>query len=99
MTSKQVSHGITALGEKANVFVNDVGKASSAHDLRCSFEQQRLAEGGVSPRDLQKIMRLRTISTAELYYLRDDTVEIGKWITSKLAAGIFGTPGRPGQPR
>ena len=83
MTVKQVSRVITSIGEKANVIVNDEGKAASAHDLRRSFGQ-RLADAGVAPRDLQKIMRHRTLATTEQYYLRDDAIDIASRVDAKL---------------
>lgn len=85
-TTDQVGKVISAIGAKALIRVNDAGKFASAHDLRRSFGQ-RLADAGVGPRDLQKIMRHRSITTTEAYYLRDDAGAIG----DRIAARLMGT--------
>lgn len=83
---QQVARTIAAIGKWAGVVVNDKGKTATAHDLRRSFGQ-RLADAGVHPRDLQKIMRHASFSTTEAYYLRDDVQDTGDRINAKL-----GTP-------
>lgn len=86
---RKVSSIISMIGEKARVVVNDDGKPASAHDLRRSFGQ-RLADAGVSPRDLQKIMRHRRLETTEQYYLRDNALEIGDRIAKRLGEDVPG---------
>jgi integrase len=85
MTLRHVSRTIMMIGGKAGVIVNEDGKPASAHDLRRSFGQ-RLADAGVAPRDLQKIMRHRRLETTEQYYLRDDALDIGDRIAEKLGS-------------
>ena len=92
-TVKQVGRVVSDIGERAGVIVNDANKFASSHDLRRSFGQ-RLADAGIAPRDLQKIMRHKTIATTEQYYLRDNAVEIGQRIAAKLSV-----PGRSSRDR
>ena len=70
---KDVGRVNTAIGKQAGVYVSET-KPASAHDLRRSFGQ-RLAVAGVSPRDLQAIMRHREFSTTQKYYLKDEAAE------------------------
>ena len=96
---KQVGRVVSDIGERAGVIVNDANKFASSHDLRRSFGQ-RLADAGIAPRDLQKIMRHKTIATTEQYYLRDKAVEIGQRIAAKLSVPEnSGTHARPKQSR
>ena len=90
--AKQVSKVVTKIGEKANIIVNDGNKPASAHDLRRSFGQ-RLADAGVSPRDLQKIMRHRSMTTTEQYYLKDDALAIGDRVADRLGSEVGYTVG------
>jgi integrase len=83
MAISQVKRVISDIGERAAVIVNQGGKFASAHDLRRSFGQ-RLANSGVYPRDLQKIMRHASITTTETYYLNDNAHDIGERINSKV---------------
>ena len=80
MTPKHVPRVISKISEKAGEIVNDEGNAASCHD---SFGQQ-LANAYMAARELQKIMRRRTLPTKETYYLREDAVEIGLQTASRL---------------
>jgi integrase len=83
---KQVSRKITAIGAEAGIVVNDDGKFASAHDFRRSFGQ-RLADAGVPPTDLQKIMRHSSFATTQKYYLKADAVEQAERIALYLGTG------------
>jgi integrase len=54
------------IGKTALVFVNESGKPASAHDLRRSFGQ-RMADAGIPARDLQAMMRHKSMATTEKY--------------------------------
>ena len=78
------------MGEKALIVVNDAGKFASAHDLRRSFGQ-RMADRGVTLRDLQKLMRHSSFTTTETFYLSDQIEEIGDRINDRLEEPYLGT--------
>ena len=79
----QAERVVSKIGGKAGVTVNASDKSASAHDLRRSLGQ-RLANSGVSPRDLQKMMRHSSLSTTEKHYLRDDARDIGQRVNARL---------------
>ena len=87
--SKAVSKAISAIGEQAGIIVSDEGKFASAHDLRRSFGQ-RMADRGISPRDLQKLMRHSSFTTTEAYYLADQVDDMSDRLSEKLYPGTFG---------
>ncbi len=81
-TPENVGRAISAMGKQAGVLVN-ASKFASADDLRRSFGQ-RLADAGVTIRDLQAIMRHRNFSTTERYYLKQNAAEQAQRIAEKL---------------
>ena len=85
-----VSRAISDVGEKALIVVNDAGKFASAHDLRRSFGQ-RMADRGVTLRDLQKLMRHLSFTTTETFHLSDQIEEIGDRINDRLEEPYLGT--------
>lgn len=89
---RQAGRVITAIGKAAGVLVNE-SKPASAHDLRRSFGQ-RLADAGVTIRDLQAIMRHRHFGTTERYYLKQNAAEQAQRISEKLG---YATPNRTQQ--
>ncbi|MCA9233806.1 MAG: site-specific integrase, partial [Planctomycetales bacterium] len=66
----QAKRVVSDIGKRAGVVVSGSGKTASAHDLRRSFGQ-RMADAGVPVRLLQAMMRHRSFTTTEQYYLRD----------------------------
>jgi integrase len=83
LSAAQVSRIISAIGAKAKIVVSDSGKNASAHDLRRSFGQ-RMADAGLSPRDLQSIMRHASVLTTEQYYLKHRAQDQGERIARYL---------------
>ena len=83
-STKTVKCIISELGQLSGIVVKEeTGKHASAHDLRRTFGQ-RLADAGVRPRDLQRIMRHSSLETTEAYYLRDDVDEMGSRFAEQL---------------
>jgi integrase len=80
--AKQAGQVITAIGKQTGVQVNAT-KPASAHDLRRSFGQ-RLADAGVTIRDLQGIMRHRHFGTTEKYYLIQNAADQAPRMAEKL---------------
>lgn len=89
----QASRIVSDIGENAGIVVSEDGKFASAHDLRRSFGQ-RMADAGLSPRDLQAIMRHSSVTTTERYYLRHRAVDQAERIARQLDCTHFsmGTP-------
>jgi integrase len=92
---KDVGRVITAIGKQAGVYVNET-KPASAHDLRRSFGQ-RLADAGVSPRDLQAIMRHREFSTTQRFYLKDEAADQAERISRVWTNNGYGGASRTQQ--
>lgn len=76
---------VRSFGEEAGIIVTDEGKFASAHDLRRSFGQ-RMADAGMLPRDLQKLMRHSSFTTTEKYYLKDDAAKQAERIADLLVS-------------
>ena len=81
--SKQVGRVISRIGEKACIVVNEEGTSASAHDIRRGFGQ-RMANAGVPPRDLKAIIRHRSITTTEKFYLQNDAKDLASRLRKKL---------------
>ncbi len=89
LTAKQAGRVITKIGRRARLYVNAQKKPASAHDLRRSFGN-RMADAGLPPRDLQAIMRHRSLTTTEKFYLRHRAVEQSERIAQRLKqAGTY----------
>jgi integrase len=82
-SDSQVERVISRIGEAARVRVNSKGKFATAHDLRRSFAQ-RLADAGLHPRDLMRVMRHSALETTERYYLRENRTSMSDRIADKL---------------
>ena len=71
-TTGIVGKAITDIGEEAGIVVNDDGGFAGAHSLRRGFAQ-RMADLGMTPKDLKDIMRHSSIETTLKYYTKVDT--------------------------
>jgi integrase len=74
-TSPRVSDIISAIGEQANIVVNDKGKFASAHDFRRSFGTRWAPH--VRPLTLQRLMRHADIQTTLTYYVGLSSADAG----------------------
>ena len=95
--TKAVARAISAIGEAAQIVVNEGGKFASGHDLRRSYGQ-RMADNGVSPRDLQKLMRHASFTTTEAYYLNDQVEDISSRVFQRCTQQKLGTVDREARP-
>ena len=95
--TKAVARAISAIGEAAQIVVNEGGKFASGHDLRRSYGQ-RMADNGVSPRDLQKLMRHASFTTTEAYYLNDQVEDISSRVFQRCTQQKLRTVVREARP-
>lgn len=63
-----VSQVICEIGEKSGVVVNASGKFASAHDLRRTFGLRWAQTPGITPAELQQLMRHADIATTMKFY-------------------------------
>lgn len=71
----RISEFISALGESADIVVNDEGKFASAHDFRRAFGTRWAAK--VRPLTLQRLMRHANIETTLKYYVGLSSADAG----------------------
>ena len=99
-SAEWVGKVITRIGETARVVVTPENtrrkkkaKFASAHDLRRSLAE-RMAEAGLPPELLKKVMRHASVETTQRYYLNQNVQRDATKIRSLLAQKEQPAPGR-----
>ena len=85
LSVKRAIRTISEIGEVAGIVTDPRdGQTATAHDLRRSYGQ-RLAKAGVTPYQLQQLMRHSSISTTMSYYVQLDCDDISADLAQRFA--------------